>query len=131
MRRSARPQDKNSQPKVPAVDFFLRYSPPNAVKSVNMDAQEPNQFQRDLKPHEERALRRVHNRLSGWAAKQKIRRELQSANSPAVKAELDGKLEELLARKGAPISKLDLSEMLRWLGRPSSKRYIREMVNLV
>ena len=94
-----------------------------------MNSSPPNPYLRDLKPAEERALRRVFNRLSGWAAKQKLRRDIARAETPLAKHELEEKLFDI-TKKGGSVSKFDVSEMLRHLGKPSTKRYVRDMVSL-
>mmetsp|Transcript_47589 Transcript_47589/g.95879 ORF Transcript_47589/g.95879 Transcript_47589/m.95879 type:complete len:228 (-) Transcript_47589:87-770(-) len=81
---------------------------------------------RRIKPHEDRALRRVYNRLSGIASRSRIERELEVANSVRAE-ELKDQL-SMLQQQKSKISTLDLSEMLRALGRPSTKRYIWDMI---
>jgi Ca2+-binding EF-hand superfamily protein len=82
---------------------------------------------RKIKPHEERALRRVYNQLSNRAARAKLEREIDRATSPEQEQELRAKLAEVNSQK-TKISKHDLSEMLRSLGKPSPKRYILDMI---
>jgi len=81
---------------------------------------------RKIKPHEERSLRRVFNRLSNLAARSKIEREMERA-TPTQMADLEEQLNAINAQKNK-ISTLDLSEMLKSLGRPSNKRYIWDMI---
>ena len=60
----------------------------------------PDPFVRELKPHEERALRRVHNRLSGWATRQKCARDIECCTNPRTKKELQER-EKSMWRPGA------------------------------
>mmetsp|Transcript_63269 Transcript_63269/g.142683 ORF Transcript_63269/g.142683 Transcript_63269/m.142683 type:complete len:151 (-) Transcript_63269:504-956(-) len=82
---------------------------------------------RKIKPHEERALRRVYAKLSNYAARSKLEREIEKAPNEAREAELMEQLAAVNAQK-SKITTLDLSEMLRSLGRPSTKRYIWDMI---
>ena len=94
-----------------------------------MNSSPSDPYLRELKPAEERALRRVFNRLSGWAVKQKLRRDIARAETPLAKHELEEKLVDI-TKKGGSVSKFDVSEMLRHLGKPSTKRHVRDMVSL-
>mmetsp|Transcript_4714 Transcript_4714/g.6068 ORF Transcript_4714/g.6068 Transcript_4714/m.6068 type:complete len:225 (+) Transcript_4714:32-706(+) len=95
---------------------------------MSMSSEKPNLDDlRKIKPHEERALRRVYNQLSGRAARAKLEREIDRATNPDQEAELRDQLAVVNAQK-SKISSLDLSEMLRSLGRPSTKRYIWDMI---
>mmetsp|Transcript_36214 Transcript_36214/g.46677 ORF Transcript_36214/g.46677 Transcript_36214/m.46677 type:complete len:90 (+) Transcript_36214:32-301(+) len=86
---------------------------------MSMSSEKPNLDDlRKIKPHEERALRRVYNQLSGRAARAKLEREIDRATNPDQEAELRDQLAVVNAQK-SKISSLDLSEMLRSLGRPS------------
>lgn len=128
--------------------------------SHTLDKRHELEALRKIKSHEERDLRRVFNKLSGFHEARKMAREVaqvgifsgysSSQSSERVhqkkheklargkdnlalqrkRTERFKELQELTVEStvGKKITALDLSEMLRYLGRPSNKRYIWDMI---